>query len=73
MGRSVVVVEDLGAALREAGDVVMAIADRVLAEADVHTLADLVAGTVSRATDRPNVFKSVGMSWEDLVVAEGAR
>jgi ornithine cyclodeaminase len=72
MGRSFVVVEDRGAALREAGDVVMAIDDGVLAEADVHTLADLVAGTVSRATDRPNVFKSVGMSWEDLVVAEGA-
>ena len=24
------------------------------------------------ATDRPNVFKSVGMSWEDLVIAAGA-
>ncbi len=35
-----------------------------------HTLADLVLGRVERASDRPNVFKSVGMAWQDLVIAE---
>jgi ornithine cyclodeaminase/alanine dehydrogenase-like protein (mu-crystallin family) len=28
-----------------------------------------VTGTVAAPTDRPLVFKSVGMSWQDLVVA----
>ena len=72
MARSVVVVEDVPAALREAGDVVQAIDEGALDPAHLHTLSDLVVGQVRRSTDRPHVFKSVGMSWEDLVVAEGA-
>jgi ornithine cyclodeaminase/alanine dehydrogenase-like protein (mu-crystallin family) len=72
MGRAVVVVEDVAAAMREAGDVIRAVEDGALDEGDLHTLAELVAGNVSRSTDRPHVFKSIGMSWEDLVVAEGA-
>ena len=71
LGRSLVVVEDIGTALREAGDVVMAVGAGVLSTADLHPLKDLVTGAVVRATDRPNVFKSVGMSWEDLVIAAG--
>src|SRR6476661_5397787 len=70
LGRSLVVVEDIGTAHREAGDVILAAAQGALDWADVHTLADLVLGTVQRATDRPNVFKSVGMAWQDLVIAE---
>lgn len=72
MGRSRVVVEDVATALREAGDVVLAIADGALAPSDLTDVADLVHGRITRATDRPNVFKTVGMSWEDLVIAEGA-
>lgn len=72
LGRSLVVVEDVATALREAGDVVMAIAEGALAEADLHPLRDLVLGRVPRAADKPNVVKTVGMSWEDLVIAEGA-
>ncbi len=45
-------------------------ADGRLDWADVGTLADLVLGRRERATDRPNVFKGVGMAWQDLVVAE---
>lgn len=71
MGRSLVVVEDVGTALREAGDVVMAVAEGALDPRDLHPMRDLVRGEVVRADDRPNVFKTVGMSWEDLVVAEG--
>jgi ornithine cyclodeaminase len=65
-----VVVEDLATARREAGDVILAAAQGALDWADVHTLGDLVTGRVRRATDRPNVFKSVGMAWQDLVIAE---
>jgi ornithine cyclodeaminase len=71
LGRSLVVVEDVGTALREAGDVVLALAEGALSAADLHPLRDLVTGEVTRATDRPNVLKTVGMAWEDLVVAEG--
>lgn len=72
LGRSLVVVEDVATALREAGDVIMAIAEGTLAQDDLRSLRDLVLGRLRRATDRPNVVKTVGMSWEDLVVAEGA-
>jgi ornithine cyclodeaminase/alanine dehydrogenase-like protein (mu-crystallin family) len=33
-------------------------------------MRDVVTGAVAVPTDRPMVFKSVGMSWQDLVVAE---
>lgn len=72
MGRAQVVVEDIATALREAGDVILAIADGALAAADLTTIRQVVTGEVGRATDRPNVFKTVGMSWQDLVVAAGA-
>jgi ornithine cyclodeaminase len=71
LARSVVVVEDLGTAMREAGDVVMAIGEGAIAAADLRPMKELVTGRVTRADDRPNVFKSVGMSWQDLVIAEG--
>jgi ornithine cyclodeaminase len=71
VGRSLVVVEDVGTALREAGDVVMAVNEGSLTPESLHPMRGMVRGDVSRATDRPNVFKSVGMSWEDLVIADG--
>ncbi|MDO5711971.1 MAG: ornithine cyclodeaminase family protein [Micrococcales bacterium] len=73
MGRSLVVVEDVDAALREAGDVVLAIDDGALTRADLRTLSDVANGRVQRPTDRPSVIKTVGMSWEDLVIAAAAR
>jgi ornithine cyclodeaminase len=72
VGRSLVVVEDVATALREAGDVIMAIHEGATATEFLHPMTHLVTGQVTRATDRPNVFKSVGMSWEDLVIAAGA-
>ena len=69
MARATVVVEDRATALREAGDVVMAVAEGALTEQDLVPLRDLVAGTTVPPTGRPLVFKSVGMSWQDLVVA----
>lgn len=71
MGRSNVVVEDVKTALREAGDVVMAIEEGTLRAESLVTLSDLVRGNITRVTDRPNVFKGTGMSWQDLAVAVG--
>ncbi len=71
LGRSQVVVEDRGAALREAGDVVLAAQEGNLRVEELHDLASLVRGEAVRAEDRPNVFKGTGMSWQDLAVVSG--
>jgi ornithine cyclodeaminase/alanine dehydrogenase-like protein (mu-crystallin family) len=69
LGRAgAVVVEDVATALREAGDVVLAVADRVLDPTALVCLADLVAGRTAHRPG-PTIFKSVGMGWQDLVVA----
>lgn len=70
MGRATVVVEDVETALREAGDVVMALEARALDRTELVPMRDVVTGAVSLPADRAVVFKSVGMSWQDLVVAE---
>ncbi|MGZ6644547.1 MAG: ornithine cyclodeaminase family protein [Solirubrobacteraceae bacterium] len=66
--RSTVVVESRTSALREAGDVIGAIASGALREDSLVTLADLVCGRASVAPG-PRLFKSTGMAWEDAVVA----
>lgn len=73
LGRSLVVVEDRHAALREAGDVVIAVQEGQLSPDSLSELAPLVRGDVTRRTDRPNVFKGTGMSWQDLAVVSGLR
>jgi ornithine cyclodeaminase/alanine dehydrogenase-like protein (mu-crystallin family) len=65
MRRADVVVEDRVTALREAGDVILA--DLVID--DLIAISDVVTGAADLAGDRPRVFKSVGMAWEDLAVA----
>lgn len=70
LGRATVVVEDVAAALREAGDVVLAIEEGHLDVDRLCPLADLVTGRARPDLGRPVVFKSTGMSWEDLAVAE---
>lgn len=70
LARATVVVEDVATALREAGDVVLAIADGALVADHLVTMADVVTGTVRLPADRPLVFKGVGMAWQDLVVAQ---
>jgi ornithine cyclodeaminase/alanine dehydrogenase-like protein (mu-crystallin family) len=65
--RATVVVESRASALREAGDVIAAIEAGALAEAELVTLRDLVAGT--EPPPGPRLFKSTGMAWEDAVVA----
>jgi len=69
LGRASVVVEDVATALREAGDVIMAVAEGALEPARLLTLAGIVTGRTPTDRGRPRVFKSVGMAWQDLVVA----
>jgi ornithine cyclodeaminase/alanine dehydrogenase-like protein (mu-crystallin family) len=64
VNRAAVVVESRASAMREAGDVLAA----GLPAEQLVTLAELVAGAEIPA-DRPRLFKSTGMSWEDAVVA----
>ena len=69
LGRATVVVEDVATALREAGDVVLAVADGALDPADLLPMREVVTGASTPPPERPLVFKSVGMAWQDLVVA----
>jgi ornithine cyclodeaminase len=65
MRRATVVVESHATALTEAGDVIQA----GLGEGDLITIDALVRGEADVPDGGPRVFKSAGMSWEDLVVA----
>jgi ornithine cyclodeaminase/alanine dehydrogenase-like protein (mu-crystallin family) len=65
--RATVVVEDVAIALRESGEVVLAIADGALTAQDLVPMRSIVAGEVRLG--RPVLFTSSGMSWEDLAVA----
>lgn len=69
MGRAQVVVEDRAVALREAGDVIMAVDEGTLDPFSLVPMRDIVTGDLAVDRNRPRVFKSSGMSWEDLVVA----
>ncbi|GID30496.1 ornithine cyclodeaminase [Paractinoplanes brasiliensis] len=55
-------VESRAVAVREAGDIIQAGLD----ETELVTFADLVRGTIPA---RPRLIKTVGMGWEDLVIA----
>lgn len=68
VGRCTVYVEDADTALREAGDVVMAVGEGTFAESDLRTLRSLVVDGPA-PTHGPVLYKTTGMGWEDLVVA----
>jgi ornithine cyclodeaminase len=69
LARAQVVVETRASALREAGDVIMAIEDGSITAQSLHELADIVCGRTTLNREQPIFFKSSGMSWEDLVIA----
>ena len=74
MGRARVIVEDQAVALRENGDVVRAIADGSLTENAPVSMKSLLgeeaaAEVGTSAPSSPTVVTTVGMSWQDLVVA----
>ncbi len=70
MARAEVLVEDVATSLREAGDVVIAVAEGKLDPAKLIPMTAVLRGERTLDPERVLVFKSVGMSWEDLVVAE---
>ena len=69
LARAQVVVETQASALREAGDVIMAINEGLLKPNVLIEMADVVCGRIKLDRTRPIFFKSSGMSWEDLVIA----
>ncbi|MER5359773.1 ornithine cyclodeaminase family protein [Streptomyces sp. NPDC002785] len=74
VSRSAVIVESRTAALSEAGDLLIPMAEGAFSAEDIAgNLADLVTGRIldekPAALERPRFFKSVGMGWEDLAVA----
>ena len=68
--RATVVVESVGSALREAGDVVLAVRAGALRADELVPLAAVVRGESAPAPDRPRLFKSTGMAWEDAVTVD---
>ena len=73
MRRAKIVVETREVALREAGDVVMAIDEGAIEAGDLVDLAEVARGEqVRKATTDITVFVSVGFGFEDLVVARAA-
>ncbi|GII96630.1 ornithine cyclodeaminase family protein [Sinosporangium siamense] len=72
VARSTVVVESRSAALAEAGDLIIPLRGGSITTPHLAgNLAELVRGRVTRGAG-PAFFKSVGMAWEDLVVAVAA-
>jgi ornithine cyclodeaminase/alanine dehydrogenase-like protein (mu-crystallin family) len=74
IARSKIFVEVKETALSEAGDLRIPIESGVLALSDVSELGDVARGRVAGRTDldEVTVFKSVGVAFEDLVVAAAA-
>lgn len=69
-GRATVVVESSSSALREAGDVILAVRSGALDPDGLIPLRALVQGERSPAPAAPRLFKSTGMAWEDAVTVE---
>ena len=71
MGSAVVYIESLKSALSEAGDVIMAIEEGHIQQADLVRIRQLFSSSGNRESSGRKVFKSTGMSWQDLVVVRG--
>jgi ornithine cyclodeaminase/alanine dehydrogenase-like protein (mu-crystallin family) len=67
--RATVVVQSRTSALREAGDVILAIDSGATTADQLVTLAELIRGEAKPPAGRPRCFKSTGMAWEDAVIA----
>ncbi|GAB3560357.1 ornithine cyclodeaminase family protein [Spelaeicoccus albus] len=68
MGRARVIVESRESAMRECGDVVMAVRDGALDGDSLLPMDAVVAGRAVIGDGAPVVFKGSGMAWEDLVI-----
>jgi ornithine cyclodeaminase/alanine dehydrogenase-like protein (mu-crystallin family) len=67
--RAAVIVEERQTALRECGDIVLAIAEGALRPDNLTPIREVALGQ-RPAQDEPVLFKGSGMSWQDLVIAE---
>ena len=67
--RAQLVVEDIAVALREAGDLIIPIGEGAITADALVPMRDIITESVAVDRSRPRVFKSSGMSWEDLVIA----
>jgi len=67
--RAQLVVEDQATALREAGDLVIPIAEGAIRANSLVSMRDIITGVMKADFGKPRIFKSVGMSWEDLIIA----
>lgn len=70
MARARVIVESRVTAMRECGDVAIAIGEGALKAESLITMRDAVLDPALLTGRGPIVFKSAGMSWQDLIVAE---
>lgn len=69
LARGQVVVDEPAVALRENGNVLVAIREGVIDAGSLIPMRDVVTGSIAADRSRPRIFVSSGMSWEDLVVA----
>ena len=69
ISRAQLVVEDPAVALREAGDIIIAMSEQRLDSGSLVPMRDIITHAHAVDHDRPRVFKSSGMPWQDLVVA----
>lgn len=69
--RSSVVVESVGAAMRESGNLIPARTPREWDQAGISTLSHLAHGRELPGRG-PVLYSGVGMSWEDLAIARAA-
>jgi ornithine cyclodeaminase/alanine dehydrogenase-like protein (mu-crystallin family) len=67
--RAAVIVEERQNALRECGDIVLAIAEGALRPDSLIPIRGVALGE-RLARDEPVLFKGSGMSWQDLVITE---
>ncbi|MEU5952981.1 ornithine cyclodeaminase family protein [Streptomyces sp. NPDC047525] len=72
LSRGLVVAESHEVALRECGDIVLAVDAGAFDMGRLRTLGELVRGEAELTEDRPRLFKSAGMAWEDLGVGAAA-
>jgi ornithine cyclodeaminase len=56
--------------MREAGDIIIAIAHGTWSADRLHAITELAHGGELRASSGVSVFKSVGMGWQDLAIAQ---
>jgi len=68
MASGSVYVESRDSALREAGDVVMAISEGNLSDRGLRELKELFEGSIDVSDKGRRIYKSTGMSWQDLAI-----